>query len=238
MYRCKDSLVSNEHKLAIFNPHTLSPVHVDSDKIMACFIDPAIKTCAIRIAEKNFTTGKIRTVFQRIYDFSADVSFDCNTQGTDPYISCFNEMHALSPFLIMCHYIVMEYQSVVASYQVIRFSQLLNSTIMNIVKDKGHRPLIIEIDPKLKTSMFKLPRMKKPQLKKECAKIAIQILINRGEQFIADRIAELAKNDDHGDTVCYDDMWWRILQEKPTLLRLPDMGKFESKKCRVLQFDL
>ncbi len=83
---------------------------------------------------------------------------------------------------------------------------------MQGVKDKGFRPLIVEIDAHLKSRMLDAPKkMTKPQLKKWAPAKAIEILTARGDHATAKLIATAGKADDHGDAVCYDEVWWRIL---------------------------
>lgn len=221
----KDSIVNNANKYAIFNPHTLAPVVKNGDKIVGIFIDPAIKTCAMRIAENNRSTNEVKTLVQVLLDFRCNET-EFATSGTSYYFNCFDVLDTYKDYFINSHYIIMEHQSTRASYNVIRISQQILSYFLSTVRDKGCRPLIIEIDARLKSSFFNIPRMKKPLLKKRTTEIAINILKERGENELANKIEKISKNDDHGDTICYEFLWWEILKENKVNLCVKKKSRF------------
>lgn len=213
----KNSIVNNPQKYAIYNPHTLEPVLIEENVIQIITIDPAIKTCAFRVAEKNLETKKIRTVIQELFDFRCTEN-EFATPGTTYYTNTFEILNKYKQYFRKSHYIIMEHQCSRASYNVIRMSQQILSYILMTVKNKGNRPLIIEIDARLKSSMLSLPKMKKNDLKKKCLEYAIEILTKRGEFEILDKLKKMRKKDDIGDSICYEFIWWKILKRDSELL--------------------
>jgi hypothetical protein len=220
----KNSIVANENKYAVFNPHTLEPVVPHRNKIIGVFIDPAIKTCALRVAEHDISTGNVRTMLQTLLDFRCREN-DFATPGT----SCFNNSSLIlsnyEDYFRNSHYIILEHQCKKANPNVVRMSQHLISFIMGVVRDTGLRPLIIEIDGRLKSSMLGLKRMPKPELKKTTTKIAVNILKERGEIELAEFLEKPGKKDDMGDTVCYEFLWWQILGKNKKELNFPKIKK-------------
>ena len=232
----KSSIINNAHKYAIFNPHTLPPIvreGINKNKIIAIFIDPAVKTCALRVSQKDLNTGLITTKLQTLLDFRCQEN-DFATDGTSYYSNCISMLDEYLDYFINSHYIVIEHQYCsVASYNVIRIEQQLITYLLMVTKDKGKRPLILEIDPKLKTTMMGVNTNRKLKkegktLKKETTKLALNILRERGEEDSADTIEKLSKKDDHGDTICYDYMFWIILERDSEMLNL-----IKEKKSRL-----
>lgn len=211
------SCINNDNKFSVFNPHTEKPVNIKNRKIIGVFIDPAIKTCAIRVAKYDIDTKKVKTLLQELFDFRT-IENEYAT-GTSYYSNCINLLDNYLKYFKKAHYIVIESQFV-KSKDIYRMGQHLISYFLIKTKNCGSNPLIIEIDPKLKTSMLNLPRMKQRLLKKKCKEIAINLLHERGEHDLAENIAKLRKGDDHGDTICYEYIWWKILSQNKKNLGL------------------
>jgi hypothetical protein len=218
----KDSLVGNEDKFAVHNPHTLSPVLNEKNVIYAAFIDPGIKTCAVRITRYNFDTKSIKTVLFKLFDFRVRLQDEkpFASAGTSCYTSCLEELDRHEEYFLRCHFILIEYQGNWASLSTVRITHELVTYFLYTLKDRGNRPLIIEVDPKLKSIHFGLKRMKKPDLKKECLSIAINILYRRGDNENAVILEGKGKKDDLGDTVCYDEWFWSLLQNEEERMKL------------------
>lgn len=210
----------------IFNPHTLPPLVATSSikaewqVIIATIIDPGIYNCAIRQGIQDLVTLTVKTNMQIKADFTHEslnnTKIDIPGQAVGADTSYYaGACKVLDEFMFQfqwCHYIVVESQLPI-NYDLVRMSQHIISYIMAGVKDKGLRPLIIEIDPHLKSRMLDAPpKMSKPQLKKWCRNKAIEILIARGDHATAQLIKEASKGDDHGDVVCYEEIWWMILR--------------------------
>jgi hypothetical protein len=211
----KESLVGNDDKYAVHNPHSLPPILLEKNVVYAAFIDPGIKTCAVRITRYNFDTGSIKTVLFKLFDFRVKLQDEkpFTTAGTSCYTACLEELDRHEEYFLRCHYIIIEYQGNWASLSTIRITHELVTYFLYTLKDVGNRPLIIEADPKLKSIHFGLRRMKKPDLKKTCLDIAIDILKDRGDNENAEVLEGRGKKDDLGDTVCYDEWFWSLLQD-------------------------
>jgi hypothetical protein len=185
-----------KHPWTVFNPHTLDALLPMHETLTICLIDPGIKNCAVRVAQRKGDT--ITTILQ------TKTSFENYTDVMKYFID-------LRPHLLMCHYIIVESQLRV-NYDLIRMSQHIMSTIMLLVMDQGLRPLVIEVDATLKSRMLDAPKgLTKPQLKKWTTHMALRILESRGDHETVKLIQKAKKKDDHGDVVCYDQVFWLIL---------------------------
>lgn len=234
MYKSlKDSIVNNECKMAIHNPHTQEPVIITDKIVNAVFIDPGIKTCAICSVENNFNTNTITTKMLKLFDFRVKTvdENDFSTDGTACYTKCIEILEENMEFFLNAHYIVMEFQGSWASPNTIRIAQHLITFFLISLKDRGNRPLIIEIDPKLKSTMLGLKKMKQTELKKTCKQIAIQFLKDRGENQYALILEGKGKKDDLGDTICYEHIWWNLLKTHSVKLHA---DKLEKKKLKIV----
>lgn len=234
MYKSlKDSIVNNELKFAIHNPHTLEPVNISGKIVNAVFIDPGIKTCAICSVKKNFADNSVKTEMLQLFDFRVLNSHENNyaTEGTSCYTKCILLLQENIDIFLNAHYIVMEFQGSWASPNTIRIAQQLLTFFLISLKDKGNRPLIIEIDPKLKSTMLSLKRMKQTELKKRCKELASQFLRDRNEIELAQYIEGKGKKDDLGDTLCYEHIWWQILSDHSERLCL----KFKKIKINIIK---
>jgi hypothetical protein len=209
---------SKVEQYAVFNPHTKEPlvgsnkVHEGKFFVNGVFIDPGVRNCAVRIANYNIISGKITTVLQKIFDFTKTKKGDEERVGRETfhYTNMNSVLSEYVDYFIWSHYIVIESQLPI-NYDLVRMSQHLISFFTHKIADKGYRPLIIEIDAKMKSQPFGAPKMKKPELKKWCRNKAIEILTARGDVETANFIASCKKADDHGDTVCYEEVWWTLI---------------------------
>lgn len=223
-----------------FNPHILKPLVSSkefgtSNFLVGVFVDPGIKNCAIRIAHYDLDTGAKTTRLQLNFDFtheSLTTEFVTTGYGIDTiyYTNVSKALDEYSELFRWAHYIVIESQLPI-NYDLVRMSQHITTYLMMTVKDKGFRPLIIEIDPKLKSRMLGAPpKMTKPQLKVWCKNKAVAILRERGDTVTADMIEKVRKGDDHGDTVCYEEIWWMILRDGLNTPPIPQDIHLKSTK--------
>lgn len=130
----------------------------------------------------------------------------------------------LEDILLNSHYIVIESQMLV-NMKALSFAQHFISTCCIRLKDKGFSPLIIEINPEMKTKMLNAPSTvkTKPHRKKWCTEKAHEIMTDRGEGKIADDIFKRrnkkgegkCKKDDIGDGVCMARVWWKFAADRP-----------------------
>jgi hypothetical protein len=224
-YNKKRQPTANKPPYAIRNPHSKSPL-VPAKHINVVAIDPGIKNCAIRVASMDLKTRAITTQLQMVFDFThSSLTADSKGIGLDTahYTNIPKVLDKYVDFFRWSHYIVIESQLPI-NYDLTRMSSELMMYFTLRVRDEGYRPLIIEIDPHLKSRMLDAPpKMSKPQLKTWARNKAIEILKERGDNETAQMIMEVTKGDDHGDTVCYEAVWWLILQGHLHVPPLPDM---------------
>jgi hypothetical protein len=217
-----------------YNPHTLEPlVHSsylqpESNFLIGVFIDPGIRNCAIRVCKNDLITQKIETIAQLKFDFKnkkndyENFNFD-DTSYFANSIEILNEHIDLFKF---SHYIVMEKQLKI-NFDLTKFSQHLVSYFIINLKDLGFRPLIFEIDPKQKSHQLGGKfKMTKPELKVWCKNKAIEILKTRGDTETLEFLMKCKKQDDHGDTICYDEVWWLYLTNKTFEIPIPIKKNF------------
>jgi len=199
-----------------YNPHTLNPlIHSsnadpNSNYVIGVFIDPGLINCAIRVCKNDLTTGKIETLLQVKLDFKK------NTSNKDNEIDIYNNSIGILDYYLdffkWSHYIIIEKQLPI-NYSLVRMSQHIISYFMINLRNKGFRPLIYEIDPKQKSHLLGGKfKMSKPQLKVWCKNKALEILTTRGDESTKKLIISSKKQDDHGDTVCYDECWWILMK--------------------------
>lgn len=217
MYRLrkfnKKSPVSPKPPYIMFNPHSQSPcVASSTGLIYLVIIDPGIVNCCIRSSAYNPKTGVSKTLCQCLINFTTGEGISC-------YDSVMKVLEPFIPHFTNAHYIGIESQLAI-NYDLTRMGQHLITYLMCHVRDKGHRPYILELDSHLKTQMLGAPKkMTKPQRKKWARDIGIQFLDQAGEPEVADMIRKCTKGDDHGDTICYEKVMIQIING--TLHRVP-----------------
>jgi hypothetical protein len=230
---------------SIFNPHSLiAPVYSKEGKwIQVCAIDPAVKNCAIRV-ERWYPNNKIETIEFSHSDFTLPYDKD-NVQetGKENFFytnSCDVLKEICENYLEECHYIVIESQLSFA-YDNVRIQSHITCALCIYLKDKGNRPLIIEMDPKLKTRLLGAPAMKdKKQIKQWAIDKACEFFTEEGDleslQFMKD-LAKIRKSDDIADTKCYLKALEILLNSK-TLPKIKERHKIvivndEDEKVKV-----
>lgn len=196
-----------------FNPHSGEPVipstqYFGTSFVNAAFIDPGVRNCAIRFSQYDLSTKQIKTLRQLKIDFvQPDEKVGKETQY---YAGSLRQLAVYNEDFRWCHYIIIESQ-LRTNYDMTRMGQHLITHLLMTVADQGFRPLIIEIDSRVKTQMLGAPPgMDKPQRKKWCLSKAIEIIKSRGESEVLALLTKPGKRDDHGDVICYDEVWWRM----------------------------
>lgn len=208
MYRLrrfnKKSPVSHKPPYLTFNPHSVQPCIASSDGLIyITTIDPGIVNCCIRCSAFNPQTMHSKTLSQCLINFT-DSGFNMY------HDSIFHLLDRFIPYFINSHYIGIESQLTVNT-DLVRMAQHIITYLMCVVRNKGNKPLILELDSHLKTRLLGAPKkMNKPQRKKWARDIGIQFLESSGEQNVAD-IVRSGKGDDHGDTICYEKVIIMIL---------------------------
>jgi hypothetical protein len=194
-------------KFSIFNPHDTINPSMNEGWIQVGSIDPAIYNFALRV-ERWYPDGKIETIFFSHTNFTISDDKKVPEVGKENfyYVNSLNILQEFcSKYLEQCHYICIESQLSFA-YDMVRISSHIISAMCVYLKDKGNRPLILEIDPKLKTKLLGAPPMrKKKDVKNWCINKAFELFKAENDteslQFM-NRMKATLKADDVGDTKC------------------------------------
>lgn len=184
----------------------------DINQYTICAIDPAIKNCAIRVEGPDK-----KTIFQDKFNFvpvktgkrggiikERTLSDDKNNSITILIDIFFSIKDQLSK----SDFILIESQHH-KNKDMLKTSSAIITTLLILFKDIQNPPIIIEIDPKVKSSpLFMkedgLPKpLKKPELKKWASKKGLEILLRNDDKLFHDKISKEKKLDDHGDVICY-----------------------------------
>lgn len=223
MYRLrrfnKKSPVSPKPPYILFNPHSERPCVAAVDGLIyITVIDPGTVNCCIRCSSYNPTNGMSKTLTQCLINFTSSSTPDGTTFYYDVSLKL---LEPFIPYFINSHYIGIESQLSI-NYDMVRMGQHLTTYIMCNVRNKGHRPLILELDSHLKTRLLNAPpKMTKPQRKKWAHEIGIKFLEASGEINVANMLRGCSKGDDHGDTICYEKVIILILLGRLHTVALP-----------------
>lgn len=201
------------------NPHKLEAPVMRNENIIITSIDPGIVNCGIYTGGYNSETKKIKSIYLEKLVFN---------KTNNHYLDSLRQLYELEEkhkLFSSSHYIIIESQMTV-NYDLVRMGQHLISTFLNLVIDKGNRPLIIEISNQAKTQLIdeKKPKgLSKYQYKKWCTEQAINFLEKNGFDEIAyiHKLKHSKKADDMGDSVCQFIAWIRILEGEYTRPTLP-----------------
>lgn len=202
------------------NPHTLEGPVMRNENIIITSIDPGIVNCGIYTSAYNTETKKIKSIYLEKLVFN---------KTNNHYLDSLNQLYELEnnyKLFSSSHYILIESQMTV-NYDLVRMGQHLITTFLNIVKDKGNRPIIIEISNQAKTQLIdeKKPKgLTKYQYKKWCTEQAMEFLKNKGEIDVEGayiyKLENSKKADDMGDSVCQLYAFIKIMEgeySRPTL---------------------
>lgn len=194
---------------SIFNPHTLTaPVYAKGQKwIQVCSIDPGVINFAVRI-ERWHPDGKTEMIDFSHTNFTIPNEKEVPEIGKENfyYINAINIIEQMCKENIEdCQYVCIESQLSFA-YDNVRISSHIICALCTFLRNKGNRPLIFEIDPKLKSRLLGAPAMrKKDELKKWSIKKACEFFTEEGDIISLDFMRDLAKtrkSDDIGDAKC------------------------------------
>lgn len=240
---------SEDSKLTIYNPHTLEPLEpvvIDGiEWVYGCFIDIGIRNMAVRCSRyrPEPETGEmiIEGLYQNKFDFdlSKGVKAEKAELAERPEIGrendkfsrltrIFNDLECL---FSENHYIVIERQIESKATFNVKVMNITIGILMSIVSDRGCRPIIVEVDPSIKSVPLGAPSgMKYKDLKDWCYEKSLQLLEENGGDFDVKLMNEMAnmcktgknKRDDPADVVCYCYVWWKYyihenLIQKPCL---------------------
>lgn len=201
------------------NPHTLEAPVMRNENIVITSIDPGIVNCGIYTTAYNTETKKIKSIYLEKLVFN---------RSNNHYLDSLSQLHELEnkhKLFSSSHYILIESQMTV-NYDLVRMGQHLISSFLNIVKNKGNRPIIIEISNQAKTQLIEEKKPKgltKYQYKKWCTAQAMEFLRNKGgdsEEVYIHKLEHSKKADDMGDSVCQTIAFVKIMEgeySRPTL---------------------
>lgn len=197
-----------KNNFAVFNPHDCGLNELkQQDWIQVGSIDPAIYNFAIRV-ERWYKNGRIVTIYFSHINFTLPDDTTIQDIGRETFYYS-NSIRILEEicknYLEECHYICIESQLPFA-YDMVRMSAHIITILSVYLKNKGNKALILEINPKLKTSLLGAPPMrKKKQVKDWCIKKACELFEEENDteslEFMK-RMKTVLKADDVGDTKC------------------------------------
>lgn len=215
-----------------YNPHTKAvlpptPEEVEDEGGLATsfrramMIDPGIVNLGI-YCEIIWSNGKSQ--FQGV-DLMEPLKSETNEYSKiiEAGTRIFEELEEV---LLKCHYIVIESQMLI-NMKALSFAQHFISTCCARLRDRGYCPLIIEINPEMKTKMLSCPAEVKTKYQRKmwCIEKAQEIMKDRGEEKLAEEIFRRrskkgegrAKKDDIGDGVCMARVWWKFAADREEL---------------------
>lgn len=212
------SAPKNNKGYSELNPHSLEAPVMRNKNIIVTSIDPGIVNCGIYVCAYNTETKNHRSIYLERLVFN---------EGDNHYIDCFKKFEELEEehnLFSRSHYIVVESQMTV-NYDLVRMGQHMISYFLTRIKDRGNRPLLIEINSQSKTKLLECPvRGNKYEYKKWCIEKAISYLKERdnfeGEKNYLFRLESKGKRDDMSDAICQYYAFLKILEgeyDRPTL---------------------
>jgi hypothetical protein len=210
----------------IYNPHTLpAPVAVDESESPSDELDTWIQIGSIDPGPKH--TGMR---IEKRWVKSSDIDMAYNTPDPTAVSYHVNSIVLMDNFLEMlcdCHYIVIESQ-MTFNTEATRFGQHIITYLLIKCKDKGNRPLIVELDSHHKTRLLGAPKLNiaKKEHKKWCLAKARSLFVERGDVASIQFLDFITKKDDCGDAACQIEVWWMILRG----LYVPPQPKIVVKK--------
>lgn len=173
--------------------------------IQSVFIDPGKSSCAIRIVKYTLGNGNIEVVWFGIHNFG--VGIEQAITGVE------TELDVIVSLMQMSHFIVIESQFMKCEVNFRTFQHMI-SHIEKTIRNKGMRPIIVEIEIPVKTVFIGGPKTEKQyggvSIKEWSKKKARYELIRRGD-YLSNAIIESCldkQEEDLCDTVCYEYAWW------------------------------
>jgi len=215
----KASNVKKEKKpYSEINPHSVEAPVMRNKNIIITSIDPGIVNCGIYVSAYNTENNTHKSIYLQKLVFNT---------SDNHYLDSFKQLEDLEEkfnLFSKSHYIVIESQMTV-NYDLVRMGQHLISYFLTRLKDRGNRPLLIEINSQAKTKLLKCPvRGNKYEYKKWCIQKAIDFLKERDnfeeEKNYLFALENKGKKDDMSDAVCQYYAFLEILLgecDRPTL---------------------
>jgi hypothetical protein len=200
-------------------------------------IDPGPKSCGLRIVRYNLVSRTITLVCFQLLSFGSEMPEIIQNIGP--------VLDTVRVHLENCHHIVVEFQIMRGYRNYQAFSDLLFMIALSICQNGPMRPVLVEIDPQLKTVILGGPRRKtennSDEMKdwiegrtgvrpangtveiKEWTKMrARKYAVQKGD-FVTYHVLENSAykcNEDLSDTACYEEGWMAYLRLHPEI-KLP-----------------
>lgn len=200
-----------------YNPHTEKAPIMRNDNMLVVSIDPGITNCGIYVGYYNTKTEIHKSLHLERMEFN---------DTTNHYVGSLEKLDQLEKdymYLSSAHYIVIESQMHNVATNT-RMCQHLISHFITKYKNKGNRPIVIEISAQAKYRMLGCPMgLDKLARKKWAPMKAVELLEERKCEDELIHITEIkcsAKRDDMGDAVCQYHAFFKMLggeYSKPTM---------------------
>jgi len=201
-----------------YSSHDYEAPVMRNQNMLITSIDPGIVNCGIYVSCYNTQKKTHESLFLSRLTFNKDSNHYIES------LKQLNEIEEKYGFFSNSHYIVIESQMTI-SYDNTRMCQHLITYFLSSLKDKGNRPLIIELTSQAKTRLLECPKgLSKYQYKKWCANKAILHLEERKndkEEKFVEKIKGSKKKDDMGDAICQYYAWLKIMDGEAIQPTLP-----------------
>ncbi len=193
------------------------------------------RSFALRIENRNFTTGNVKMEVFDLVKFTHPTDQDLKKKATSELYQRVNVfLNKYKDHFLKTHIIIIE-QQLHVNYQSIRMMQHVISYFSFLLSDSKLLPMIIEVDSKLKTKTLNSPpHLNDTGIKKWAIDIAIQLLTLQDDQASVDIINSYKKKDDLADTVmqieafCVWMGWPSTYVKHAELFQLPTTSNFKS----------
>lgn len=204
---CSDSAFAkkNEDGYFLISTHEGPAPYIDK-VITTVSIDPGIVNCGVYICEKNLETREEKSLYM------ANANFCSSLKESDKFFSesikFFDDLEDETRFISNAHYIVVESQ--MRHNRNTKVGQHLMTYFATRYKNKGNRPVVVDLTPKAKTNKLGCPSKNKTEYKKWCAYRAMDLLKQRKnpkEIVYIEMLKNAKKKDDMGDVICQYKAW-------------------------------
>lgn len=213
----------HREQIKVIDFHFNKRKDVKKYSITSLLIDPGTKNVGLRCVKET-----------RVGDNSNKeiLFFDVMNPGkkNDSLFECMSNtidmLMIIKETLLECDYIVIEKQ-MSFNHDLTRQMQNIETAIMFITKDKGSRPILVEIDSQTKSRVFDKCKkeyskpasksIKNRQTKEKAIDAALVILEEEDDEFSLDVISTSKKKDDLCDVCCYEYIWRKYIDTVDTL---------------------
>lgn len=195
-----------------YNPHEGKAPVMNNQNILVASIDPGTTNCGLYVSYYNTETEKHTSLHLERMEFN---------DGINPYLTSMEKLDKLEDdykFFSSAHYIIIESQMHNVNLNT-RMGQHLITYFLTKFKNKGNKPIVIEISSQAKYRLLEGPiGTEKTERKKWAATKSIELLRARKNdevelEFICE-IESSTKRDDMGDAITQYQAFFKILEGK------------------------